>query len=127
MSERDPMDDDEGFSLHEIERGLRQLEATGGRAALELKKARLELVERRKSLRRARITATFASEGTVQMKNAYVDRETDTEQYECELAEVAVRYCADLVDERSSTRSSLQTRAKLVVEAMRLAGHGEGS
>lgn len=118
------MSNDEGFNLHEIERGLRELESSGGKAALDLKKQRLNLVEARRALRRARVVATFQATGTVQMKSAFVDQETDEEQYNFELAEVEVKYAVDLVDERSSTRSSLQTRAKLALEAMRLAGYG---
>ncbi len=120
---------DEGFNLHEIERGLRELESSGGSAALKLKQARIALAESRQSLRKAKVKATFGAprEFTVQMKSAFVDRETDAEQFAYDLADAEVRYTADLVDERSSTRSSLQTRAKLALEAMRLAGFGGGS
>lgn len=117
---------DEGFNLHEIERGLRDLESSGGTAALSLKRARIVLAETRQALRQAKVKATFDAprEFTVQMKSAFVDRETDSQQFAYDLADAEVRYTADLVDERSSTRSSLQTRAKLALEAMRLAGFG---
>ncbi|MFC9768816.1 hypothetical protein [Rhodococcus jostii] len=117
---------DDGFNLYEIEKGLRELESSGGRAALELKNQRLALVEARRVLRQAKAKATFEASGTVQMKAAYVDQQTDEQQYQFELAEVEVKYAADIVDERSSTRSSLQTRAKLAMESMKLAGHGGG-
>ncbi|MGW4720729.1 hypothetical protein [Nocardia sp. NPDC004260] len=116
------------FNLLEIEAGLRRLESTGGQAALELKKWREELAHKRHALRVAKFKATFdAPAGTVQMKAAYVDQETASLQLECDLAEAQVKYAADLVNERSSERSALQTRAKLAMEAMRLAGYGGGA
>jgi hypothetical protein len=120
-------DFDEGFNLHEIHRGLRDLEASGGQAALSLRNERTTLVEKRRALRQARAQATLAATGTVQVKAAHVDIATDQEQYDHDLADVAVRYAVDLVEERSSTRMSLQTRAKLALEAMRLAGYGGGA
>jgi hypothetical protein len=115
------------FNLLEIERGLKELESTGGQAALELKRWRERLVEKKKALREAKARATFEAAGTVQMKAAFVDLKTNDLQYEVDLAEVQVRYAADVVDDRSSKRSALQTRAKLAIEAMRLAGYGGGA
>ncbi|WP_454199527.1 hypothetical protein [Nocardia sp. Marseille-Q1738] len=116
------------FNLLEIDRGLRELESSGGQAALDLKKWRDDLARKRKQLRDAKTKATFnAPDGTVQMKSAYVDQETTELQLEYDLADNQARYGADMVDERRSTRSSLQTRAKLAVEAMKLAGYGGGA
>lgn len=119
---------DDPYNLIEIERALRELESSGGQAALELKRYRENLAEKRKELRDAKATAVFNSPaGTVQLKSAYVDQQTSELQYDVELAEVQARYGADIVNERSSKRSALQTRAKLAMEAMRLAGYGGGA
>ncbi|NIL77658.1 hypothetical protein [Rhodococcus sp. B10] len=126
------IEDDPVPNLYAIERGLQHLEISGGLAALELKNARTALVEARRDLRRARVVARLKAKAeltkpTIPDLQAFVDQATDEEQFAFELAEVEVRYTADLVDERSSTRSSLQTRAKLAIECMRLAGHGGGA
>lgn len=128
MSAPRPQGFEDPFNLLEIERGLRRLESTGGQAALELKRYRDAAAHKRHELRVAKFRAMFdAPDGTVQMKNAYVDQQTAELQLECDLAENQVRHAADLVAERSSERSALQTRAKLAMEAMRLAGYGGGA
>lgn len=129
---RAAVEDDPVPNLYAIEQGLRQLEVSGGHAALELKNARVHLVEARRAIRRAKVAARLEAKATLAKPTIpdlqfFIDEATDEEQYRFELAEVEVRYTADLVDERSSTRSSLQTRAKLAIECMRLAGHGGGA
>lgn len=117
--------EDDPFNLVDIERQLAELGSTNGKAALALKQWRTNLADKNKALREAKYLATEqAPEGTVQMKNAYIDRQTNDLQYEVELAKIQVQYGMDLVDERKSARSGLQTRANLVKEAMRLAGYG---
>lgn len=79
-------------------------------------------------MRDAKARAVFgAPSGTVQLKSAFVDEQTTDLQLALDLADVEVKYAADMVDERSSTRSSLQTRAKLALESLRLAGYGGGA
>lgn len=123
-------------NLYQIERGLRDLEGSSGQAALTLKKSRLNLVDKRRELRLAKAKAFLEAKRerqengkptTVQERESYVDIHTDEEQFQFDLAEVEVRYAADLMNERSDTRSSLQTRAKLAIECMKLAGYGGGS
>lgn len=132
---RAEIEQDPGGSVYEIEKALRALESSGGMAALQLKRAREDVVEKRRALRHKRARVEVEAKRirreidgkplTVDERRQYLDSETDVEQYELDLAEVIVKYTADLVNERSSTRSSLQTRAKLVMEAMRLAGTGQ--
>lgn len=118
-------DEDDPYNLVDIERQLADLGSTNGRAALALKQWRTNLAEKNKALREAKYTATEqAPEGTVQMKNAYVDRQTNELQHEVELAKIQVQYGMDLVEERKSARSALQTRANIAREAMKLAGYG---
>lgn len=119
---------DEAFNLVEIARGLRRLESTGGRAALELKKLRVKQADARKALReaKARVRAS-APRMSDKARIEYVDDHTNEDQYLAELAEIEVKYGADMVEERRSERSSLQTRGKLATEAMRLAGYGGGA
>ncbi|WP_280320130.1 hypothetical protein [Nocardia wallacei] len=116
---------DEAFNLIDIARNLQRLEATGGRAALELKKLRVKQAEARKALReaKARVRAS-APRMSDKARVEYVEDHTSEIQYQAELAEIEVKYGADMVEERRSERSSLQTRAKLAIEAMRLAGMG---
>jgi hypothetical protein len=124
------IEDDPIPNLFSIERGLRELESTGGQAALLLREKRLEMVAARKALREARARAQLSTDNpgkTIPARNAWVDLRTGDAQFEFELSEVEVKYAADLVDERSSTRSSLQTRAKLAMEVMRLAGYAGSS
>jgi hypothetical protein len=123
---------DEAFNLVDIARNLRRLESTGGRAALELKKLRVKQAEARKALRIARADARdLARQGATSRSDKaraeFVEDETDEAQYLAELADIEVKYGADMVEERRSERSSLQTRAKLAIEAMRLAGFGGGA
>ncbi|MEU2106443.1 hypothetical protein [Nocardia sp. NPDC019255] len=121
-------DEDDPFNLVEIERQLAELGSTNGKAALTLKQWRMKLAEANKALREAKYKATDeAPEGTVQMKNAYVDRKTNELQHAVELAKIQVQYGMDLVEERKSARSALQTRANIAREAMRLAGYGGGA
>jgi hypothetical protein len=116
---------DEAFNLVDIARNLQRLESTGGRAALELKKLRVKQAEARKALReaKARVRAS-APKMSDKARIEYVDDHTGEDQYLAELAEIEVKYGADMVEERRSERSSLQTRAKLAIEAMRLSGYG---
>jgi hypothetical protein len=133
LPSRVEIEEDPGGSVFEIEKGLRVLESSGGRAALELKRAREDLVKARQELRHAKTAASLRAKQLrgedgkplkVAERAQYIDDETDAEQYALDLADVIVKYTADLVNERASTRSSLQTRAKLVMESMRLAGTG---
>lgn len=121
-------DIDEAFNLVDIARNLQRLESTGGRAALELKKLRVKHAEARKAVReaKARVRAS-APKLSDKARLEYVDDYTSEDQYLAELAEIEVKYGADMVEERRSERSSLQTRGKLAIEAMRLAGFGGGS
>lgn len=116
---------DEAFNLVEIARNLQRLESTGGRAALELKKLRVEHADAKKALREAkahvRATAPRMSD---KARGEWVEDHTGEEQYRVDLAEVEMKYGADMVEERRSERSSLQTRANLAKEAMKLAGYG---
>lgn len=116
------------FNLLEIERGLRELESTGGKAALELKRFREALAAKRKELREAKAYAKAqAPKGPVFDRAAFIDEHTSDLQFEVEMAEIQSRYGADMVNERASKRSALQTRAKLAIEAMKLAGYGGGA
>ena len=118
-------DEDDPYNLIDIERQLAQLGSTNGKAALTLKQWRINHAVKVKELRDAKYAATeSAPDGTVQMKNAYVDKKTTDLQYEVDIAKIQVQYGMDLVEERKGARSALQTRANLAKEAMRLAGYG---
>lgn len=92
---------------------------------MELKKLRVKQAEARQALRNARARARAAAPKLSDKARAeYVDDATADDIYLVELAEIEVKYGADMVEERRSERSSLQTRAKLAIEAMRLAGYG---
>jgi hypothetical protein len=121
-------EDDNPFDMYEIGRNLKHLESTNGKAAVKMRDWRIELANKRKALREATAYATeHAPAGTVPEKKAYVDSQTSVLQYEVELAKIQVDYATDILDERSSTRSSLQSRLKAALETMRLAGYGEGA
>lgn len=123
-----PEEFDEAFNLVDIARNLQRLESTGGRAALELKKLRVKQAEARKALREAKARVRAAAPRlSDKARIEYVDDHTADVQYQADLAEIEVKYGADMVEERRSERSSLQTRAKLAIEAMRLAGYGGGA
>lgn len=116
---------DDAFNLVDIARNLKRLESTGGRAALELKRLRVGQADAKKALREAKARARKAAPPSSDKARAeYVEDETSEDQYRAELAEIEVKYGADMVEERRSERSSLQTRAKLAIETMRLAGYG---
>lgn len=125
---RDQVQDDPSLSLYKVEAALRELESSGGKAIAEVRTARQNHAAARQALRMARARA-FAlareqpGKQTVQEREMFVSTETDEEQFLVDLADIEVRYAADLADERSSVRSSLQTRAKLIMEVMRLAGY----
>lgn len=125
-------EDDGSMSLYAVERGLRELESSGGKAAQEVRKARIDVAQAKRKLRLARARAfveakqiprTDNKPSTVQERDIFVVEKTDTEQFELDIAEATLRYACDLIDERQGERSSLQTRAKLVMEAMRLASY----
>ncbi len=116
---------DDAFNLADIARRLQHLESSGGRAALELKKLRAAHAEARKALRAAKAAARSEMPAlTAQGRADYIEDHVQDELYAVDLAEIAMKYGADMVEERRSERSSLQTRAKLAVESMRLAGYG---
>lgn len=116
------------MSLFEVERKLRALENSSGKVLLELRKLRLVSAEKRDALRKAKAAARKrAPKGAAAERTAFVEGEVVVEQHAAELADIEVRYGADLVDERISVRSSLQSRAKVVTEAMRLAGYSGGA
>lgn len=125
---RDQVQDDPSLSLYKVEAALRELESSGGKAIAAVRTARQNHAAARQTLRMARAKA-FAlareqgGKQTVQEREMFVSTETDEEQFLVDLADIEVRYAADLADERSSVRSSLQTRAKLIMEVMRLAGY----
>lgn len=70
---------------------------------------------------------TFDGKPTVADLEAEVLLNTITERSRAEVAEQAHRYAVSRVKELESRRSSLQTRAKLVMEQMRLVGSGAGA
>ena len=120
------------MSLYSVERGLRELESSGGQAALQVRQARIDVANAKRKLRLARARAfveakqiprTDNKPSTVQERDIFVVEKTDTEQFELDIAEATLRYACDLIDERQGERSSLQTRAKLVMEALRLSGY----
>ena len=125
---RDQVQDDPSHSLYRVEAALRELESSGGKAIMAVRTARENHAAARQALRQARAKA-FAlareqgGKQTVQEREMFVSTQTDEEQFLVDLADIEVRYAADLADERSSVRSSLQTRAKLIMEVMRLAGY----
>lgn len=125
-------EDDGAPNMFEIERGLRQLESSAGRAALELRTYRVQVAVARKALRGAKVRAYQQAKelqrgdgrpSTAQERDMYVLEHTDDEQFQLDLAEAALAYARDIVEERSGQRSSLQTRAKLTLEALALAGY----
>lgn len=124
--------DDGAPNLYEIERGLRDLESSGGKAALELKQCRFAVAHAKQKLRLAKVRAFAEYKGmggkqTVQERELHIVERTDTEQFELDIAEAALMYARDLVDDRQGQRSSLQTRAKLSLEALRLSGYASES
>lgn len=134
---RAAVEDDPVPNLYAIEAGLRQLEGETGQNALAVKNARTKHVEAKRTLRKARAAASLAAKQerraedgkplTVDERKQFIEDRTDEEQWLCDLADVEVRYSVDLASERSDVRSSLQTRAKLALEVMRLAGYGRGA
>lgn len=123
-------------SLFAIERALAALEATGGRAALELLRCRNEVAQCERNLRVAKARAFKEAQGlrrddgrpsTVQERDMAVMLATDEQQFQLDLAKAALGYAKDLVDERAGQRSALQTRAKLIAESMALAGYAPTS
>lgn len=120
--------EDDPYNLIDIERQLAKLGTTNGKAALALKKWRTNLAVKTKVLRDAKYVATNAApEGTVQMKTAFIDEQTTDLQHEVAIAKIQVQYGMDLVEEQQGARSALQTRSKLAIEAMKLAGYGGGA
>lgn len=124
--------DDGAPNMFEIERGLKHLEASGGQAALLLKQYREEVAQCERNLRLAKVRAYAQAKklrrddgrpSTVQEREMYVLEATDEAQFQLDLAKASLSYARDLVDERSGERSSLQTRAKLTLEALALAGY----
>ena len=127
------IEDDPSQSLYQIEAGLRELERGGGHAVLQVRGAREELAAARQALRvkRAQVWVQAKAlkrengrDATVLEREMYMDEHTSDEQFEVDMCEAAVHYARDLSADREGVRSSLQTRAKLCMEAMRLAGFG---
>lgn len=130
---RSRIEDDPSQSLYQIEAGLRELEGGGGRAVLAVRTAREELAAARQALRlkRARVWVDAKKlkrengrDATVLEREMFMDENTADEQFEVDICEAAVHYARDLSADREGVRSSLQTRARLCMEAMRLSGFG---
>lgn len=123
---------DDGGDLISIERDLHEAEQEAQRGpriladayktwrdadrAYEIAKAHAHL--------KAKDSPIAGGKPTVADIEARVTLDTILERTEAEVAEAAHRYAASRVKELENRRSSLQTRAKLVVEQMHLAGTG---
>lgn len=115
------------YSLNEIEKQLRELNATSGTELLELKKLEHRRANAEHALSVGKARAFMEAQGTVAFKEAYVVLMTRRQERAARLTKVAVDYAKSKVRERENTRSALQTQAKLALEAMRLAGFGGGA
>jgi hypothetical protein len=65
--------------------------------------------------------------GTVGERDEAIVLKVETKQKQLDRAKIRLQYAKDIVRERESERSSLQTEAKLIVEEMRLSGFGGGA
>lgn len=118
----------DGFDLHQLNQELVALKGEGGRRALELQNAEsarkeaARLWERRKAFVRSGFT------GTVQAKEdaCTLDEEAFKLWEAYDLACIQEGYAKAMARECANEQSNVQTRAKLAVEAMRLAGIGGG-
>lgn len=117
----------DGYNLVQIEKQLRDLNASSGTELLELKKLEHRRANAEHALAVAEAKAFMAAQGTVAFKEAFVTQATRRQARAVRLIKVQVDYAKSKVRERENTRSSLQTQAKLVLEAMRLAGRGDGA
>lgn len=118
------MSEMDGFDLYQIETELRELKGQGGKASLAIRDAELErsrtkrVLEARKALVRAGVS------GTVQAKEdaCWLDEYAHRAQEDHDIACATESYAKAMARDLERDQSGVQTRARLALKAMELAG-----
>lgn len=119
----------DSFDLHQIESELRELKGQGGRRSIELRdrETARRLAARQWERRKAQVRQ--ATQGTVQAKEDACTLDPNAyslwEQYDG--AVIAENYAKACAKDLERDQSGVQTRAKLALKAMDLAGFGGGA
>lgn len=118
----------DGFDLHQLNQELVALKGEGGRRAVALQNAKSTRLAAAREWEKRKAAVRRETVGTVQAKEdaCTLDEQAAKLWAAYDLACVAEEYAKAMARECANEQSNVQTRAKLAVEAMRLAGIGGG-
>lgn len=118
------MSEMDGFDLYQIEQELRELKGQGGRQALVIRDAELERRRANRELERQKARIRSATAGTNQAKEdaCTLNEATQVLQEGFDVASAAESYAKAVARGVELDQSGVQTRARLALKAMELAG-----
>ena len=118
------MSEMDGFDLYEIERELRALKGQGGIRSLEIRNAEIARAKAKRDLEQAKARIRAGTSGTVQAKEdaCWLDETVQRLQESYDVACAAESYAKAVARDLERDQSGVQTRARLALKAMELAG-----
>ena len=118
------MSEMDGFDLYQIKRELRELKGQGGRRSLEIRDAEIERARAKRELERHKAKVRSETSGTVQAKEdaCWLDETVLRLQKAYDVACAVESYAKAVARDLERDQSGVQTRARLALKAMELAG-----
>ena len=118
------MSEMDGFDLYQIERELRELKGQGGRRSLEIRDAEIERARAKRELEHHKAKVRSETSGTVQAKEdaCWLDETVLRLQKAYDVACAVESYAKAVARDLERDQSGVQTRARLALKAMELAG-----
>ena len=116
------MSDTDGLDLYRVVQELRSLYGGGGRAAAALRDAEVVRAQAVRTLEARKAHHRGVATGTVQAKDDYALLATMSLWEAADDGKAAETYAKSMARAHESDQSNLQTQARLIEQAMRIAG-----
>lgn len=121
------MSEMDGFDLYQIEQELRELKGQGGKRSIEIRDAEIERARAKRELEHNKALVRSRTSGTVQAKEdaCWLDEHVLRLTAVYDVACAAESYAKAVARDLERDQSGVQTRARLALKAMELAGVGQ--
>ena len=118
------MSEMDGFDLYQIEQELRELKGQGGLRSIEIRDAELERARAKRELEHHKALIRSGMSGTVQAKEdaCWLDENVLRLTAKYDKACAVESYAKAVARDLERDQSGVQTRARLALKAMELAG-----